>query len=99
VRGQKIHTLKTWPPYFQDIWEGRKTAEVRKNDRDFAVGDVLILNEWNPEENEYTGSCLRVLVTHMLRSTDGDFGLKRGYVMLSFTIKRRGETWVKDSRQ
>jgi hypothetical protein len=66
------HQLKTWPPYFE---EG------------FQVGDVLELQEWNPDEKEYTGNAVEVRITHILRAEDGDFGLKKGYVMLSFFFK------------
>ena len=34
-----IHQLKIEPDYFKKIVEGVKTFEVRKNDRDFHVGD------------------------------------------------------------
>jgi ribosomal protein S17 len=81
------HQLKTWPPYFKDVWNRRKTAEIRKDDRGFQVGDVVELQEWNPDEKEFTGNVVEVRITHILRSEDGDFGLKRGYVMLSFVYK------------
>lgn len=40
-----IHELKTESGYFEDVISGRKTFEVRKNDRNFYVGDFLALNE------------------------------------------------------
>ena len=52
---QMTHYLKTWPAPFQEVLEGRKTAEVRRNDRPFFVGDTLCLQEWNPETKAYTG--------------------------------------------
>jgi hypothetical protein len=39
----KIHELKCVEPYFTDIITGMKSFEVRKNDRDFQVGDILHL--------------------------------------------------------
>ena len=39
----KVHTLKSVEPFWTDVNEGRKTFEVRRNDRDFRVGDVLEL--------------------------------------------------------
>ena len=50
-----IHNLKTWPEYFKLMIEGKKTFELRKNDRDFQVGDRLDLLEYNPDTQEYTG--------------------------------------------
>lgn len=40
-----IHSLKIESEFFKKIVEGTKTFEVRKNDRNFQVGDYLGLNE------------------------------------------------------
>ena len=37
------HELKIYPKYFEDVISGKKTFEVRKNDRKFNIGDILIL--------------------------------------------------------
>lgn len=55
-----IHELKTWPPYFDDVASGVKTVELRReDDRNFEVGDTLILREWDPsripESVQYDG--------------------------------------------
>ena len=44
----KEHKLKTLPEFFKAIQKGEKTFELRKNDRDFKKGDVLILMEFIP---------------------------------------------------
>ena len=44
----KDHTLKCWTEFFEAIQDGRKTFEIRKNDRGFQVDDLLILQEWEP---------------------------------------------------
>src|SRR5690242_17435850 len=76
------HELKTWPAFFADLKAGRKTFELRKNDRNFEIGDRLILREYDPERREYTGrKCFRT-VTHVLRYAPS-FGLEVGYAILS----------------
>ena len=46
------HELKTWPQYFAAVRSGKKRFEIRRNDREFAVGDVLVLREFDPEQDE-----------------------------------------------
>lgn len=41
------HVLKVVSPYFDALADGTKTFEVRKNDRAFQRGDVLILWEYD----------------------------------------------------
>ena len=59
------HELKTWPEYFGAVLSGEKTFEIRNNDRDFQVGDVLALREWCPDIGKYTGRALDVCVTYI----------------------------------
>lgn len=63
-----IHALKILPDYFRAVREGKKRFELRRNDRDFRVGDYLALNEWDGES--YTGRTELVMVTYMLNPND-----------------------------
>ena len=46
---------KVWPEYFQMILNGKKKFELRLADFEIKEGDVLILEEFDPETNTYTG--------------------------------------------
>lgn len=40
------HELKILPKWFEDVQANKKNFEIRKNDRNFELGDYLILKEW-----------------------------------------------------
>ena len=48
------HELKCHPHFFAAIVEGKKTFEIRRNDRRYRVGDTFTLREYNPSLG-YTG--------------------------------------------
>ena len=78
------HRLKTWPEYFAHIRTGAKSAELRKLDRDFRVGDYLLLQEWNPKTESYTGDSELRVITHILPGSG--IGLCAGYGMISMKM-------------
>lgn len=45
------HDLKILPRYFDAVEDGSKPFEVRRNDRDYQVGDILLLREGNNAED------------------------------------------------
>lgn len=49
------HVLKCWPQQFQDICNGDKPFTIRKDDRDYATGDAVVLVEYDPETKQHTG--------------------------------------------
>jgi len=61
-----IHKLKTWPVFYDDVESGVKTFEIRENDRNFQVGDTLILEKFEPETGEYTGESISVKVDYTI---------------------------------
>lgn len=68
-KGQTTHKLKCWPNYLNDIIAGRKNFELRLNDRDFKVGDILALQEFDPNSNCYKSKKISVLVTYILKGS------------------------------
>jgi hypothetical protein len=62
----KTHELKTWPVFYKDIINGTKTFEVRTNDRDFQVGDILLLREYDPDAESYTGEKTERKISYIL---------------------------------
>ena len=74
------HKLKIKSEHYVDVINGTKTAEIRYNDRNYQVGDILILNEID-ENGNFTGNNCAVIVTHVL---DDNRYLQTDYVMLSF---------------
>jgi hypothetical protein len=46
---KKTHELKIWPEFFKFVEGGTKTFEVRKNDRNFLAGDLVVLKEWKKD--------------------------------------------------
>ena len=85
------HELKSDPIPFAQVLSGVKEAEVRLNDRDFRVGDMVTLRETRHAGRDmkrdpasypllYTGNILSRQISNV---TEG-YGLEPGYVMLSF---------------
>lgn len=61
----KTHELKILPEYFAPVKEGKKTFEIRKNDRDFKVGDTLILKEIYSNSDKFTGREVTKKITYI----------------------------------
>ncbi len=83
----KIHALKTWPEYYKAIIDGSKTFEVRKNDRDYQVSDVLVLQEFDPKGG-YTGEMVSKVISYIL---DNPQFIKEGYVVMGLRDWEGGE--------
>lgn len=77
------HDLKAWPVFFNPLLLGEKTFEIRKNDRGFAIDDILVISEWDPErKKEMSGFTGRQLVRRVTYVTDFPPGIREGYVVM-----------------
>ena len=79
----KTHYLKTRPDFFLASKIGKKAFELRKYDRDYEVGDTLILQEYlfgmGPKDG-YTGFELKREVTYVISEIPF---VQEGYVCMS----------------
>jgi hypothetical protein len=83
----RVHELKTWPPFFQAIVDGEKSFELRKDDRGFEVGDILVLKEFDPHKGcgEYTWRDTTRVVIYKLAG--GQFsGIEKDYCILGLGV-------------
>lgn len=80
------HALKCWPEYFKAVDNGSKQFELRKEDRPFNIDDKIILQEWNPETETYTGEELTFHISYILRDAP-KLGLKPGFAILGLKIE------------
>jgi len=78
------HELKTWPHSFSAILGGFKRYEIRKNDRNFQVGDELFLREYRPEAQTYTGRTLVATVTYM--TPGGQWGIPQDICVMGIYL-------------
>lgn len=92
------HKLKLNDRYFDAVANGIKTFEIRRNDRDYKVGDTLVLRKVNDDGKFLTYADdnlglnlyyeIKVAVTYILTHNEFD-GVSEGYVALG--IRRVSE--------
>lgn len=73
------HELKILPAYFKAVSDGSKTFEIRKNDRDYKVGDYVVLKEF--DGINFTGYAVPFKISYIIQG--GEHGLEKDYVILA----------------
>lgn len=73
----KMHNVKIGATFFEDVRTGRKTFELRKNDRGYRKGDMIALHEY--KDGSETGRSITKKIVYMLEDFEG---LKDGYCIL-----------------
>lgn len=84
---QKVHELKLAAMYFKDVATGKKSFELRKNDRGFKTGDALRLNEY--ADGKETGRYIEADIVYMLEDHSG---LQEDYCILGIKVTKVPET-------
>lgn len=69
--------------YLEEIMKGNKNFELRKDEDDVQVGDELILHEWHPKLELYTGAKVKKTVKYVLRNVP-EYGLMDGYCIIGW---------------
>lgn len=81
MQQNNTHELKIDTTAFKAVVTKTKTAEFRFNDRDYRVGDLLVLREWLTDESCFSGFQAVRTITHIQTG----YGIPDGFVMLSMT--------------
>lgn len=79
--GQKVHQIRLAKSYFDDVCSGKKSFELRKNDRGYKQGDILEMMEFADGKN--TGRTVRVIVTYILEDYTG---IEDGYCIMATSL-------------
>ncbi|MBI3115432.1 MAG: DUF3850 domain-containing protein [Candidatus Kerfeldbacteria bacterium] len=66
MKRRRIHK-KTWPEEFHLLKSKRKNIELRLADFKLRQGDVLVLEEWDPKQRQYTGRTIERKVGLVLK--------------------------------
>ena len=77
--GKKVKK-KILPEYFEEVRKHHKTFEIRKDEDDFQVGDIIDLYEWDGEK--FTGRHTKREITYILCNAP-KYGLMEGYCILA----------------
>lgn len=77
----KIHEIKIAAMYYEDVVSGKKSFELRKNDRGYKQGDKLIMLEF--KDGKHTGRIINADVRYMLEDYTG---LADGYCILGIQV-------------
>jgi len=60
------YEVKSWPWFFEEMIVGRKKHDMRdKRDRDYAIGDRMLLREFDPRTGQYTGRAAIAKITYI----------------------------------
>jgi hypothetical protein len=90
-----VHKLKCWTKFFDPIHRGEKRHDLRRaTDRNFRIGDHLMLQEFDPEANRYTGRNQLVEITYITSSEEpcalSEIALNPDFCILSIAPVSKG---------
>lgn len=90
-----LHELKISPEYYDAVVNGIKPFEIRKNDRNYSVGDTLRLREFDKYDiyqtqwvthSEYTSRECVAAITYVFNLKDF-LNIDEDYVVLGIKVR------------
>jgi len=84
------HVLNIQAEYFEAIYRGEKTFEVRRDDRGFQKGDFLHLRKLN-NRDELANNIDPLHCKVLWVLTGGQHGIEPGYVVMSIRLLQQTE--------
>lgn len=82
-QAQMVHEIKLAELYYEDVAIGKKTFELRKNDRGYKIGDALLMTEY--AGGSPTGRTIYADIIYILEEYTG---LQEGYAILGIKVTR-----------
>nr|DAT50824.1 MAG TPA: chromosome partitioning protein [Caudoviricetes sp.] len=78
---EKVHEVKLAAMYYDDVKTGKKTFELRKNDRNYKEGDKLHMLEF--KDGRHTGRTISADIVYLMEEYTG---LTEGYCILGIRV-------------
>jgi hypothetical protein len=84
------HEVKSWLHFYEAIKAGKKMHDLRKDDRNYKVGDIVVLKEYDNICGFYTGEQIEAEITYITNRTVpcafSSAVLESGYCILSLKV-------------
>jgi len=91
-RAAVTHELKSRPHLFGPMVAGHKTHDMRRADRDFEVGDRVVLREHDHVTDTYSGRRLTGKISYITSETNpcalSTEAMAEGFALLSIKLDR-----------
>lgn len=78
---KQTHQIRIAATFYEDVASGRKSFELRKNDRNYKDGDILEMMEF--KEGKNTGREIKAIVTYLLEDYTG---IEEGYCIMGIKV-------------
>lgn len=80
---------KAWPELFEAVLSGKKKFDLRLGDVNMKEGDILVLEEFDPETKKYSGRKIEKKISFVLKTKENSFWNtkeidKYGFIVVSF---------------